>query len=318
MHLIAKPAAMALGIVAALGAATLAQNPTSPRTARAASQELVVGGTIDWIEKSDVSALREGVISQIEYREGMIVGEDKAIGKLHSESAELALKKGALIASNRGPLSKAKAQRQLAQADLARLENIRKRDPNFVSKAELEKAEAEVNVGAAAMQEAEENIKVAEADRDLAKRVVDEHTILAPFEGIVIKRLKHPGETVRANEAVVRMGKVDRLRFYGFLPIEQLARVRTGMVVDLRPTIEDAELPVEQKRFRGKISAIGTEVNGIGKTEVEVYAEVANNKELELRPGLKADMTIYLDPAAVPPAPADMLPQAPQVANSAR
>ena len=111
------------------------------------------------------------------------------------------------------------------------------------------------------------------------------------------------------------MGKIDHLRFYGLIPIENLARVKKGMVVDIRPTIDEADLPIEQKRFRGKVAAVGTEVNSIGKTEVEIYAEVANNRDLELRPGLKADMTIYIDSPA-PPAPADMLPQEPQVANS--
>ncbi len=318
MRLPSKPAAMALGVFAALAAATIAQNPSQARAPKASSQELVVGGTIEWIEKSDVSALREGVIKQIELREGMTVGEGMVIGTLHSEAAKLGVAKAELIATNKGPSMKANAQRALAIADLARLDNIRKRKEGYVSKAEVQKAEAEVAVGDAAVQEAAENVKVAEAERALAQRIFDEHTILAPFDSIIIRLLKHPGETVRANEAVVRLGKIDHVRFYGFLPIEALSRVRPGMVVDVRPTIEDADLPLEQKRFRGKISALGTEVNGIGKTEVEVYAEIANNKGTELRPGLKADMTIYLDPAAVPPPPADMMPQPPQVAKANR
>ena len=312
MRPLSKLAAMSLGVLAALSATVIAQ----ARAPKGASQELVVGGTVEWIEKSDVSALREGVIKEIELREGMTVRENMFIAKLHDESAILGTSKARLISQNRGQIMKAEAQYALAVADLARFEAIQKRGANFVSTAEVQKAVAEVKVGEAAIQEAKENVKVAEAELAVAQQIVEEHTIRAPFDGIIIKRIKHPGETVRANEAVVRLGKIDHVRFYGFIPIENLSRVKVGMVVDVRPTIEDAELPIEQKRFRGKISALGTEVNGIGKTEVEIYADVANNKDTELRPGLRADMTIYLDPAAVPPPPADMLPQLPQVANS--
>ena len=35
---------------------------------------------------------------------------------------------------------------------------------------------------------------------------------MAPFDGVVIKRMKNPGESVRANEAVVELGNLDKLR----------------------------------------------------------------------------------------------------------
>lgn len=317
MRLLSKPAAMAAGLVAALAAVTLAQNPPAVGRAPGSSSEpLLISGIIEWIEKSDVSALTEGVIEQIELREGMEVARGGTIGNLHAEKARLTVAKAEAAVENKGAMMKAQAQRQLAMAELARLRRIQERNPNFVSQSELAKAEAEVNVGAAAEQEAAENRKLAEADRNLARQALKEHTIEAPFDGIILKLLKHPGETVRANEAVVRLGKVDRLRFYGFIPIEHLGRVRPGMVVDIKPTVEEAELPIEQKRFRGKVVAIGTEVQSIGKNEVEVYAEIINNQGKELRPGLRGEMAIYLDSSPVPPPPADMLPQPAHVAKS--
>ena len=39
-----------------------------------------------------------------------------------------------------------------------------------------------------------------------------EHTIVAPFDGVIIKRMKNPGESVRANEAVVELGNLNKLR----------------------------------------------------------------------------------------------------------
>ena len=321
MRLHTKPAAMAVGLVTALAAVTLAQPPAgrAPKGSTASANEpLVVSGLIEWIDKSDVSALTEGVIKQIELREGMTVAEDGTIGSLHSEKAELTVAKARVAAEGKGGLAKAEAQRELAYAVLARLMRLNAIKAGYASKEEVNKAEAEVKVGEAQVVDAQDNQKLAKAELDLAQEALREHTITAPFAGTILKVLKHPGETVKANEAVVRMGKVDKLRFYGTFPVENLGRIRPGMVVDVRPTVEDADVPIEHKRFRGQVKSIGQEVNSIGTTDVEVYAEVFNNQAKDLRPGLKAEMTVYLNDAAVPAPPADMLPAEDNVAKTNR
>ncbi len=318
MRLLSKPAALAAGMVAALAAITSAQPPgrgPAPRPSASASEPLTIPGTIEWIERSDVSALTEGVLDQMEMREGMEVPQGGTIGTLHSEKAQLTKAKSEVAANAQGGTAKAAAQKELALAVLARLTRLNDRRNGYVSQDEYGKAEAELKVAESQVVEASDAVKLARAEENLARQALAEHTILAPFDGLILKVLKHPGETVRANEAVVRLGKVDRLKFYGFLPIENFGRVRPGMVVDLRPKVEDADIPIEQKRFRGKIVAIGTEVNTIGNTEVEIYAEIVNNQAKELRPGFKAEMTIYVD-TTVPPAPADMLPLEDRVAKS--
>src|SRR4051812_15294216 len=88
MHLSSKAAVMAAGIVAAVSAATLAQTPTS-RSSSTSSETLVIDGRIEWLIKSDVSALREGVIDKMEVEVGMPVKAGGTIGTLHSEMAGL-------------------------------------------------------------------------------------------------------------------------------------------------------------------------------------------------------------------------------------
>ena len=326
MRLHTKPAALAVGLVTALAAVSLAQPPAARRgaaprgsgSAASANEPLLVNGLIEWIEKSDVSAQTEGTIYDIELREGSEVARDGTIGSLHAEKAELTVAKARVAAEGKGGLAKAEAQRELAYTTLARLQRLNEKKLGYASKEEINKAEAEVKVGEAQIIDAHDNLKLAKAELDLAQQALKEHTITAPFAGTILKVLKHPGETVRANEAVVRIGKVDKLRFYGSLPIGNLGRVRPGMVVDVRPTIEDADVPIEQKRFRGKILFIGAEANNIGTTDVEVYADVINNQAKDLRPGLKAEMAIYLNDAAVPAPPADMLQPQDRVAKANR
>jgi multidrug efflux pump subunit AcrA (membrane-fusion protein) len=291
-----KAAGLAAGLVAALALAASAQQ----RPARSPGETLVVPGNLDWLEKSDVSALREGVIEQIEFQVGDRVEANKQIGNLHQRLAELAVKKARVAAEGLGTLKKAQAQKVLAQQQMAILMNIREKDPRNVTYEEMRKAEAEVAVAVAMEQEAKDNIDLAKAELEINEQTLHEHTIYSPpFTGYVTDRMKNPNESVRASEPVLRIGRIDKLRFHGFLPFESASRVRVGDTVEFRPIIDEAELPIEKKRFTGKVKATSREVSVVGRTEVQVLAEIDNPEDpdrpgMELLAGMKGELTISL------------------------
>jgi RND family efflux transporter MFP subunit len=305
MRLPTKVLALAAGVVAALSAAAAAQQ----KSAKSNGESISVGGYIDWVQKSDVSALTEGVIHKMELRVGDTAKEGDTIGNLHAEKAKLAVAKAKVAATSVGAIQKGEAAKALAIAELARMQRANRMTPNVHSQSEIEKGEAEVKVALAQIQEAKDNQNLAKAELDIATQLLKEHTIEAPFDGIIIEQLKHPGESVRANEPVVRMAKVDVLKFFGDVPIQNSYRIRPGMLVDVTPDIEGVDLPIEHKRFRGKITYVSRETIAVNKTVVTVFAEVLNNKDFELQQGLKATMVVYLNPADAPPPPADMLPE---------
>ena len=104
---ISKPiAALAAGCLMLLGAAALAQNGGGRGAAETPGvQALVLAelARLDWIEKSDVAALREGVIEKMELQIGMPVKKGGTIGILHHEIAELTVAKNKLQAESIGP-----------------------------------------------------------------------------------------------------------------------------------------------------------------------------------------------------------------------
>src|SRR5262245_6404643 len=170
MALSPKATALATSFVVALTTVSLGQGspkpPARPNIGGGASapkstgETLVVGGSIEWIEKSAVSALIEGVIKDMELQVGMEVKEGATIGTLHSEKAELQVAKAKLVADGKSALAKAHAQKDLAQANLARQDRLIARGPNFVSQEEYQKAEAELKVAVALVMEAEEKQKI--------------------------------------------------------------------------------------------------------------------------------------------------------------
>jgi RND family efflux transporter MFP subunit len=307
MLLTKKAAAMAAGLFAALSVVTLAQNAApAPRSPGASAETLVLDelATLEWIELADVAALREGVIENVELWPGMTVARGGIIGTLHKETAALSVEKAEVAAAAVAAEEKALAQRALALAVVATNKRLNQRDPNMVSKEEQLKAEAEVNVADAAAREAVEQRNLAKAEVKLAKQALEEHIIKAPFGGVVYDRIKNPGESVRANEAVVKLGNLDRLRAWSYVPLEYAYRVKEGQVVEIQPRLQGtrgAHLPIEQKRFRGKITFVDPKIQPVAETAVRIFAEF-ENKDHELRPGLKAVMTIYLTPDGAAPA----------------
>jgi RND family efflux transporter MFP subunit len=303
MNIPKKAVALAAGFATALaiaaGGSSSAQNPSA-----AGTQTLVIDeASIDWIERSNVAALREGVIERMELDIGMPVAAGKPIGYLHSELAALGVKKAQIASNSVGPKAKAQAQKELAAAVVAINQRLASRGKNLVSYEEMQKAEAELKVAQAMVVEADEKYQLDKAELALAERAFDEHTIKAPFEGIVIERMKHPGESVRANEAVVRLGNLSRLRAYFYVPLDYSYRVKEGQIIEFRPKLGDrnaAPNPIEQKRFRGKITFVDPQLQPVVETARRVYAEL-DNKDLELSPGLKGTATIYLDSTPVPP-----------------
>lgn len=315
-----KTTAVALGALGALSVAAFGQAGAGRAQAPAPAPggqvaTLVLDSsdqlaTIDWIEKSDVAALREGVIREMELRLGDPAVKGQPIGYLHDEVAELTVAKSKLMAENDAAVEKAKAAAEVAMTVVARNKRLNDRKAGMVSQEDVAKAEGELKVAEAQVKESQGQLDVNKAELELAEQLLREHTIIAPFDGIVIKRMKEPGESVRANEAVVQVGNLSRLCANAYIPLEYAYRVRVGQVVELQPRLVGGlgDQPIERKTFRGRIVFVDPQIQAIAETAVRVRAEF-ENPDLELRPGLKAAMTIYLtDDAAAPTADAQVAP----------
>ncbi len=283
-----------------VSAISSAQSGGSSRTAKVDdnAQTLVLSelGTVIWLEKSEVAALREGVIDRIELQIGMPVKKGSPIGTLYKEVAELTVTKNKLLAENKGPVEKAQAQREVAASKVARNERLNQRIRGAVSEEDMAKDEAEFKFAAASLREAEEQRAVNVAELNLAKQLLSEHTIRAPFDGIIVKRMKNPQESVRANEAVVELANLSKLGVSAYVPLKYAYRVKEGQVVEIQPRLSTAgedQLPVEKKRFRGKVTFVDPQIQAEVGEEVRIRAEF-ENPTLELRPGLRVQMKIFL------------------------
>jgi RND family efflux transporter MFP subunit len=302
--------AMAGGLLATLSVAVFAQNgQDQPSRANPQVTTLVLDelGTVDWIEKSAVAAQREGIVEKIELKLGDLALKDHPIGFLHRESAILAVEKAKIQAEMTGAIEKGEAASFVAVQTVARNKRLNDRKQGMVSAEDVAKAEGELKVAEAQTKEAKEQQAVAKAELALAEQALKEHTIITPFEGIVIKVMKHPGESVRANEAVVEVGNLNKLCANAYVPLRHAFKVKEGQAVEIRPRVVDegGRGEIESQTFRGKISFVDPQIQAIAETARRIRVEF-DNPQFKLMPGLKVQLTIFLtdDVAARIPPPA--------------
>ena len=313
-------ATVAVGLLTTLSVAALAyddantQDPQNPSVTGIVLDELA---TVDWIEKSDVAALREGVIERMELKLGDPALANQTIGYLHRETARLTMAKAKVQAESTGAIEKGKAASEVAASKLARDHRLNERKPGMVSAEDMAKDEGEFKMAEAQIKEAMENQRFAKADLDLANQALEEHIIRSPFDGYVIKRMKNPGESVRANEAVVQVGKLSRLCANTYVPLKYAFKVKAGQLVEIRPKVissdeskskdivpEEGRGEIESLKFQGKVTFVDPQIQAIAETARRIRAEF-DNPDFKLLPGMKVQMTIYLsdDVAARTPRP---------------
>ena len=101
----------------------------------------------------------------------------------------------------------------------------------------------EAEVARAVVQEARERKELMELQRREALERLREHTIRSPVSGVVVDRLKSPGEVVK-EETIVVLAQIDPLRVEVVLPAAVFGSVATGMWAEIIPELPNAGVQV--------------------------------------------------------------------------
>jgi RND family efflux transporter MFP subunit len=121
----------------------------------------------------------------------------------------------------------------------------------------------------------------------LAKQMVIDSEIVAPFAGVVGARRVSPGEFVQAGQAVVTLVRADRLRFTAGVPESRAAAVRVGQRVEIELGGRDAPPLVTT------ISRVSPTVVQSSRS-ILIEADVPNDS-LALQAGLFAEAELVVD-----------------------
>lgn len=200
----------------------------------------------------------EGVVETIEVPEGDRVEAGQVLVRLRDDE-------------QRARLREAEAERNLAAAVYKRTRSLATR--NVSSAAQLERAEAE--------------LQVARSRVEAAKVELERTTIRAPFDGEIGDYQIALGDRVTPDDELVRIDALDRLQLRFTLPEIAVGRVQPGIPV----TIEVAPYP--ERRFHGEVYFVSPTLDAEAR-RILIKAWMPNPDHL-LRPGLFAEIEAEID-----------------------
>ncbi len=184
----------------------------------------------------ELSSPVTGIIDTIDVDRSDPVEQHQAVAKLKStvEQARVALARARAnysgeIAAKR--VSLAFAKRKEARTD----ELFNKKAVSFQLKDE---AETEAILAASELRQAQRNKRLAELELAHAEETLALRNIRSPISGVVVERLKSPGEYVE-DHPILKIAQIDPLKVEVILPVSLFGSIRPGMTAEVLPEIDE-------------------------------------------------------------------------------
>jgi membrane fusion protein (multidrug efflux system) len=236
------------------------------------ARSLPLSGSISPIVQATVKAKVSGEVQEVTVREGQSVRQGAVIARIDTRNLQ------AQYDREMAAVEKARADLQLAQ--LNRDKNRVLLEQRFISQNAFDSSASAYAGGIA-------NLKLAEAQAQLAKINLDDAVIRAPFAGTVSKRMVQPGEKVASDMAIVSLVDLRQMLLESAVPANEIPAVKAGQVARFEVSGFDA------REFQGAVQRINP-VTTDGSRAIDIYIAV-DNSDGALRGGMFAQGTLLLD-----------------------
>lgn len=262
---------------AAVSPAAPVRNVQTMRPARAdISHSFNTNGSMEAYETADLYAKVSGYLAEVH----VDIGEQVKAGQL------LAL------------VSLPEAEKQLAQAEAT---IASKRANLALAQITVKRQEGLLRIQATPQQiydEAKANAEAAAADLDLAVATADQirttlayTRIVAPFDGVVARRVVNRGDFVQAATAgltspLFTVQRVDIIRIFCNVPEADVSSLRVGLPASIRPYGWEKPLTGKVTRFEGRLDPQTRNM----RTEIDVP-----NRDGRLYPGMYAQVALQTE-----------------------
>jgi HlyD family secretion protein len=270
------------------------------------SETVFVPATIHAFFVTDLYAKVSGYVSQTSSDIGDHVREGQALAVIANPELQAEFDKAqAAVQQATAAVEVAKRQITGMQADLALQEaTLRRQKELFAGKAAtaqmLDEAQAKqgvsaanLGIGKARLAAAEADLQFAKAEAERVQALLQYRTIVAPFDGVVTRRLVNPGDLVQAavstrTAPLFTIQQIDRVRVLADVPESSAVGIRPGLATDV--TLFGASTIT----IHGSVTRIATALDPATRTmRVEIDLP---NPDGTLRPGMYAKVTLRLEP----------------------
>ena len=188
-------------------------------------------GVVRASQMVELPSLVAGMIQEVRIREGQYVQKGDLLVAMDDRVPKARLLAAAVEANLTGNLKRAQVQLEISEKRLERVQRIIK--SGSAGSFELETAEAERDQAKANVEQQEDVLKAAEANRQLAAAQLEQFYIRAPFDGLVTEIHVKSG-AVDPSQKVVTVANFDQLEVAMHMPSSMFGRIRNGATVSLK------------------------------------------------------------------------------------
>ncbi|MBN47826.1 MULTISPECIES: efflux RND transporter periplasmic adaptor subunit [unclassified Methylophaga] len=236
-------------------------------------QPLIFNARVEAIEQSDIFARADGYVESRHVDIGDNVQQGDLLAKLSSPELEQE------ILQAKAEINRQKAMLDLTEKVAKRYINLR--DSGAVNATEVDEKEAELAVTKATL--ATYQARLEQLENEFAYT-----EIVAPFDGIITRRLAERGNRITRNDAMplFRISRTDQLRIIVDIPQTQL------FIIDQQNPAKLTLPDLGNQQIDVPISRISREVNRETGTMRMEY--LLDNTELNLPAGLSGELAIQV------------------------
>ena len=265
----------------------------------------------DHVKKGDVLAIIDS--PELEQQLAGLQAQLMAKQEQAKAAAATVQQAKALLEVSRRQLAALQADRELAQETLKRQEELfqQKAATNQqidemrakaqvagaaadVGQAKIASAEADLRAAEAAQAVSAAQVKVTAADVARTRTLLGYTKIVAPFDGVITRRLVGPGDLVQSavtnrNMPLFTCQKLDVIRIFCDVPELNAGDIRAGTKAEVRLTANSA------KPIAASVTRVAGAMDASTRT-MRVEIDLPNADEA-MRPGMYAQVTLNLQPA---------------------
>jgi multidrug efflux pump subunit AcrA (membrane-fusion protein) len=270
---------------------------------------VVVPATVQAFFATDLYAKGSGYVSHVNNDIGDHVKKGQVLAVIEDPELQAQFDKAqAAVQQARAALEVAKRQLAGMQADLALQQvTLKRQEELFAGKAAtaqtLDEARAKQAVSSANVETGNAKITSAEADLQMAKAeaktvqaLLQYDKIVAPFDGVVTRRLVNPGDLVEGaistpTGPLFTCQKLDVVRVSADAPEASAAGIRPGLPADVKLYGPDGAT------VHGTVTRVATALDPATRT-MRVEIDLPNPDE-QLLPGMYAQVTLGPEPQPV-------------------
>ncbi|NVK19472.1 MAG: efflux RND transporter periplasmic adaptor subunit [Methylocystaceae bacterium] len=235
---------------------------TAPAEMREIETVIEAVGTTKARRSVEIQAISSGVVREIAFTESEPVSKGSVLLRLDDEI-------------ERADLSEAEARLKDVKSSLQRSLSLQKRDA--VSASSVDTLIAEVSI--------------AEAERDRARRKLQDRILIAPFDGRIGFTDLELGAHLKADETVAVLDDLSSVKVEFYLPENLFSKIQVGA-----PIFADTAA-FKGRSFKGNIEAIDSRVNENSRS-FKVRALITNEDGL-LPAGMFMHIKLVLDASTV-------------------